>query len=220
MKRLLKKEITPPTPWHPDFRDQNSLPDVKVVRTSFFVNGVSVLVLMGFLLMAGTQELERHGLAAEIQTLEERIESNRKRNSEVLRLHSAFQKEERFITEVTDYLEDSLDLSRFLVALGHSIPSGMKITSLTYQDASTRMKTVEKEMLISGSIEGARDRAASVVTQYLNVFAVDPLFAEIVERAVSTSMVPMEKEDQMAFAIRLTMKGPDAEEEEEKGKSR
>src|SRR5690606_557413 len=125
---------------------------------------------------------ERKGLQAEIETLEGRIAENRARNTEVLRMHNEFQKEARFINELSGYLEQSLDLSAFLVALGETMPPGMTLSTMSYQDAGARGKVVVKELQLNGSIEGARDSAASVVTQYVNTFTEDPYFSTVVER--------------------------------------
>ena len=39
--------------WHPNLRIASSLPDTKVVRTAFFVNGATMLVAIALLLVLG-----------------------------------------------------------------------------------------------------------------------------------------------------------------------
>ena len=56
MLSLLKKKKKPDAAaseapqvpaWHPNFRNYQQLPDIKVVRTAFFVNGAAVFVALG-----------------------------------------------------------------------------------------------------------------------------------------------------------------------------
>ena len=51
MLPLLKKksdaDAAPAVPaWHPNFRNYQKLPDIKVVRTAFFVNGIAILLVV------------------------------------------------------------------------------------------------------------------------------------------------------------------------------
>ena len=47
MLSLLKKKSDAAAPavpaWHPNFRDYEKLPDVKVVRTAFFINAAAIV---------------------------------------------------------------------------------------------------------------------------------------------------------------------------------
>ena len=50
MLSLLKKKseaaAAPTVPaWHPNFRNYEKLPDLKVVRTAFFVNGAAIFMI-------------------------------------------------------------------------------------------------------------------------------------------------------------------------------
>ena len=42
MKRTKKDAVTAQPNWHPNFRIADSLPDLKVVRTDFFINAISL----------------------------------------------------------------------------------------------------------------------------------------------------------------------------------
>ena len=41
MKRIKKDAVLAQSNWHPNFRIADSLPDLKVVRTDFFINAIS-----------------------------------------------------------------------------------------------------------------------------------------------------------------------------------
>ena len=55
MLSLLKRKpeaaaVSEMPPWHPNLRNFARLPDTKVVRTAFFINGASVFIALGLLL--------------------------------------------------------------------------------------------------------------------------------------------------------------------------
>lgn len=217
MISLLRKPPPEVSAWHPDFRDPTSLPDVKVVRTSFFVNGVSVFIMLLVAMLLTVQEFGRHAVRTEIRTLEERIQEHGARNEQVLKQDSAFKQEERTINDALAYIDGSLDLSTLLIALAETLHPDMTFTTIRYQSAGGPGSVSGKQILISGSIWAEPDAAASVVTEYLNAFHENPYLAERVEQAVPTSLVPTPEGDKMAFGIQLNLKrGKAAAAKEEK----
>jgi len=52
--------------WHPNFRNYALLPDIKPVRTAFFVNGISAFVAIGLLAFLGRGEYELHSVRSQI----------------------------------------------------------------------------------------------------------------------------------------------------------
>lgn len=213
---------TPPSApaWHADFRDTSSLPDVKVIRTSFFINGISVFVLLAAALFLAVQEFKRHALEGEIALLEEKIQDNHARNEQVLKLDQAFQTEGRTINEAVAYIDGSLDLSAFLTALSQTLHPNMTFTTVLYQNAGggRGADVTKKQVLISGSIRAEPDAATTVVTEYLNAFHQHPFLAERVEEAVPTSLVPTPEGDKMTFGIQLLLKSQKAEVAKEENK--
>lgn len=203
MKPIGKKKPVASPPWHPDFRDATALPDVKLIRTSFFVNAGSVCLLAVALLLLASHEMKRRSLNSEIADLEANLRENKARHEEVLRLHQEFEKREKLIVAVSQVVDNSLDLSRFLVALGHSLRPGMSLSNIRYTEQGQ-----QKLLQINGSIYGSPDAAASEITDYLEVFKVNPVLSERVEAAVPVSLVPTPDGDLMAFGIELRLKSP------------
>lgn len=216
MKSFRNRTPTPSAPWHPDFRDREALPDVKAVRTSFFINGVSILllVLVGYFL--GFQEYKQRTLQSDINALEGKIAEHQSRNEEVLRLNRSFLTNQRLINEVADYLGDSLELSELLVALGESLHPNIALSSIRLQGGSQRDSAGERQILISGSIRAAPEAAASAITEYLNIFHENPFLNQRVTDAVSTSLVPTPEGDTMAFGIRMKVQNQAAKKEDSK----
>ena len=72
MRSLLKKKAEAAASqvpaWHPNFRNYQRLPDIKVVRTAFFINGFAALIAIALI-----AEQPRHGYEI-IKVLEEKTE--------------------------------------------------------------------------------------------------------------------------------------------------
>ena len=57
-------------PWHQDFRNVDALPDIKVIRTRFFVNLIAVVVPLFIATLWVQQELSLSTVRSEIAELE------------------------------------------------------------------------------------------------------------------------------------------------------
>lgn len=214
MMQFRKKAPPPMLAWHPDFRDPETLPDVKPVRTAFFINGAAILLLAVVAIYLAFLEYGRHGLRQEIQLLEQRIQEHKGQNEEALKLHRAFQAEERSISEIARFLDHSLPVSELLMAISETLHPNMTFSAIRYQDISDRGKAGGKELLLNGAIKATPDAAASVMTEYLEAFERHPFLANLVAEAVPTSLVPAPEGDLMGFGIRLKLKD---EQTEKKG---
>lgn len=215
-KRFAKRTPESIPAWHHDFRNPETLPDVKVVRTSFFVNLVAALLLIAATIFLGVQELRRSSLRFEIDALEKRIAENHRRNQEVLGLQRDFQKEGQGIEEAVEHLRSSLDLSFLLIALAEPLPEEMRFSSIRYQSRKD-LGLPSKELRISGEIAAIPDEAASILTRYGNLLQNDPVLVEIVKEAVPTSLVAVPGENKLSFGIQVVLRdGEDTDKEDKK----
>lgn len=214
--KIRRNTPAPDPAWHYDFRDMTALPDVKVVRTSFFINGISVFVLLVVALYLAVQEFKRHTLKEEMDGLRTKIEENSSRNAEVLKLHGAFKAEERYINGVFNYLDGSLELSSLLVALADALHEEMVFTTIRYQNRNIRGDGGGKELVVQGTIRATPDAAASVVTDYVDSLVGNPFLAGRVKEAVPTSLVPTPEGDKMSFGIRVILSKAVEKEKDEK----
>lgn len=204
MKSFRKKSAPVMPAWHPDFRSKDKLPDVKAVRTSFFINGASVLLLLILAISLAIQEFRQFNLENDIQLLEAKIAEQTPRNTEVLQMNNRFVAHQRLINEVVGYLDGSMELSGFLVALGETLHPEMTLSNIRYQGTGGRA-TGAGQITITGSIFATPEAAAGVITDYLNVFHENPFLAGMVGEAEPSSLVPTPEGDRMAFGIRLML---------------
>ena len=67
---LTKPKKVVQTNWHPDFRNVDALPDIKVVRTEFFVNILTVTIAFVLLFYLGFHEYSGISLGSQIYELD------------------------------------------------------------------------------------------------------------------------------------------------------
>src|SRR5258707_603765 len=105
MLSLLKKKSdagsVPQVPaWHPNFRNYEKLPDIKVVRTAFFINGAAISVAVALLIYFGFQEWKLHQIQVQITDWQRQIDRDKKTSEQAIALFKKFQTEEAKINEV------------------------------------------------------------------------------------------------------------------------
>jgi hypothetical protein len=99
MAKHNKVDKAPPTNWHPDFRDVQRLPDVRVVRTGIAMTLLSAAAVLASLLYFALQEYSINATGAEREALQaaadeekaslaRRVELNRQFNERMLQVEA------------------------------------------------------------------------------------------------------------------------------------
>jgi len=153
--------------WHPNFRNYEKLPDTKVVRTAFFINGLAVLVAVLLILFFAYQEYQISGLGGQIATWEEQIERNRAPSAQAVALFKKFQAEEKVINEVADFATPRLHVSAFILTIGRTLPKDIAIRNFDYRDTGVTLR---------GIVRGAPDQATGHATAFVEQLRNDPDF--------------------------------------------
>lgn len=160
--------------WHLDFRDVSRLPDVKPIRTSFFINGISVLIAAFVLMNFGKQELELYNLRSQVDDWEAQIASDGPASAVAVQNFRKFQAEEKKIEEVKAFLVSQIQPSVFLMRLGEILPEKIIIESVDWRSGIIRL---------TGSVSGAPDQASGYASNMVKVLTTDeklgPLFSEV-----------------------------------------
>src|SRR5207244_3711979 len=98
MLSLLKKKsdaaVAPQMPaWHPNFRNYAKLPDIKVVRTAFFINGVAITITLAAMIYLGIQEWQLRSINNQIADWQRQIDRDKKASDTAVALFKKFQSE-------------------------------------------------------------------------------------------------------------------------------
>ena len=184
MLSLLQKKSEAATastvpPWHPNFRNYEKLPDIKVVRTAFFINGAAIFVALFVLVYCGLQEWNLHALNGNIAEVAGRIKRDKPQSDQAVALFKKFQAEEVKISDVEAFVKSKPVVSSLLVHLGRTLPANIALDSFDLRDTG---------LVLRLSVRGTPDAAAGYATAYADQLKSDPQLIERFEPADMTSL--------------------------------
>lgn len=143
--------------WHPNLRIAENLPDTKVVRTAFFVNGAAMSVAIALALYLGFQEWKLHEVNKQIAYWQQQIDMKRKESADDVALYLGFKQEEAKTNEVANFVASRPVLSEIILRLGQITPKKIALDGLDFRDTG---------FSIRATVKGAPDRAATDASAY------------------------------------------------------
>lgn len=174
MLTLLKKppeDSEPASPaWHPDFRNNQRLPDTKVVRTSFLINGAAVLVASVALMFFIFQVYQWKELNAQVDHWQRQIDRDKAPSDQAIALYKRFQAEAAPVNDVRVFLESRPLVSAILLRLGETLPAYVAID---------RFDLGATFLNLRGTVRGAPDQASGRASTYLQELKADSFFAKL-----------------------------------------
>ena len=85
-----KVEVEAELNWRPDFRDRQSLPDIKTVRTTFFITAIAVTIAVVSIMHVGFQEYKIYSLGKKIEEGKAEISSRQDLHVKVIGMKNLF----------------------------------------------------------------------------------------------------------------------------------
>lgn len=169
MLPLLKKRSNSPAApavpaWHPNFRDYEKLPDVKVVRTAFFVNGAAILVLLLLAAYFGLHEWQLHAINGQIADWQRQIDRDKRPSEQAVGLYKKFQAEQAKATEVDTFVKSRPALSDLLLRLAQTLPENIALDAVEMRSNGIGLRL---------SVRGSPEVAAGYATSYLDQLRAD-----------------------------------------------
>lgn len=185
MLSLLKKKseasAAPAVPnWHPNFRNFEKLPDTKVVRTAFFINGAAIFVALALGIYFGLQEWRLRGVNQQVAEETRKIEKNKGPSGQAVTTFKKFVGEETRTLEVDNFIKSKPQVSTILMRLGETIPSNIAIDNIDIKETG---------LVLRLSVKGAPETALGYSTAYRDQLAADKslaLFEEVTFTATPT----------------------------------
>ena len=203
MLSLLKKKpdaatanLTPA--WHPNFRNFERLPDTKVVRTTFFVNGSAIAVALVLFVYTGNRELNLHGINSQIEEVEAQIVRDKPASDKAVSLYTKFQAEEAQLNEVDAFIKARPIVSDLLLRIGQTLPANV---ALDYFDLRENLLTLR------GTVRGAPDMASGYASAYVEQLRVDPVLVLKIDDVVLKNLNRIPISGRLAIEIELKLKG-------------
>lgn len=204
MLSLTKKSddqpVTAPR-WHTNFRNFDTLPDTKVVRTTFFINTAAIVVAVSMGLWLGFREYTNYNIRQQQADAQQQIESNSKQNAEALKLSKIFAAEEKKLNEAAAFMRVPIGLEEFIEIIGLSLPKEISI------DFTEKRITGDKiEFELRGRAAGSNDQATGIANTYSNMLQSHPRLGKVFNTIELKSVERDNSGTFMFFNILLTLK--------------
>ena len=144
--------------WHPDFRNAQRLPDTKVVRTSFLLNGLAVLVAAVLLMSLTYRFYQWRELNAQVDQWQQYIDRDKGPSAQAVALYKKFQAEAAKVSAVKTFVTSRPLVSELVLHLGTTLPDYV---------ALDRFDLGATHMNLRGTVRGAPDQASGRASTYL-----------------------------------------------------
>ncbi len=189
-------------PWHPNFRNYDRLPDIKVVRTTFFVNTVALTVTLLLTAWVASREYHLSDLNRQIAESEAQIGSTKRTSEAAVQLFSKFQAEERRFTEVQAFIKSRHSVTPLLRHLGDTLPKGI---ALTYFDLrpDERGKVKSSMLILRGIARGSADQATGRASSFEAQLRKDEVLKPLIESVTLTNAARNPADDRLSFEIQI-----------------
>jgi hypothetical protein len=206
MLSLLKKKSEADAPpavpaWHPNFRNYEKLPDIKVVRTAFFVNGAAILVAVSLAIYLGFKEWQLHAVNVQLAQVRAQIDHDKRASDQAITLFKKFQTEEAKISEVDTFMGSKPIVSTLILRLAQTLPSNIAIDTLDLRDAGLTLRL---------SVRGDAAAASGYATAYLEQLRADKDLAQFDEVTFTSTPVRNPATGRMAVEFFMRIKAATA----------
>lgn len=204
MLSLLKKRSEagdlPEVPsWHPNFRIREALPDVKVVRTAFFVNGASILVAASLAIYVGIGEWQLYTINSQIAATQAQINRDKPASDLAIAQFRKFQADEAKVTEVSAFLKSKPLFSELVLRLARTLPANIAIDSLDLRESGLTMRL---------AVRGDAAAASGHATAYLEQLRADKELSQFDEFTFTSTPMRNPATGRMAVEFHLRIKPP------------
>jgi uncharacterized coiled-coil protein SlyX len=204
MLSLLKKksevDAAPAVPaWHPNFRNYQKLPDIKVVRTAFFVNGVAVLVMLSLAGYLGFQEWQLRGINAQLAEVQAQIDRDKRNSDQAIALFKKFQAEEAKVIEVDAFVKSKPLVSTLLIRLAQTLPKNIALDNLDLRDSGLTVRL---------SVRGDATTASGYATAYMEQLQADKELAHFAPAIFNNNPTRNPSTGKLAVEFLMRTKAP------------
>lgn len=209
MKIQLKKaKVKESSPWHQDFRNTEALPDIKVIRTRFFVNLVAFVIPLFVATIWLQKEFSLDSLRSDIARLEEKKAAMQASNSKLIGLSRDFVKESAKIKSLDDYYYNLFPVSEYLAALSQYVSEEMVFSSVELKKAN-RIEGNDVvdiwQSNVSGFVEHGNTGAITAVNTLVENISKDELLLPVLDDAFLDNLSRDQNTDTLNFVVSITM---------------
>jgi hypothetical protein len=184
--------------WHPTFRNYERLPDIKVVRTVFFVNGVAITVALAVLTVFIFKEYRYLSLCRQVAYAQTQIDRDQRGSDQAIALFKKFQGEEKKILEIDAFLKARPLLSNLLLQIGQTLPKNVALSAFEER---------ENGVIMRGGVRGAPELASGEASNYVEQLNRDPAIKALFGEVTLTSISRDAQTGRLSIELFLKFKG-------------
>jgi hypothetical protein len=205
IKKTKHKEVFP---WHQDFRDTESLPDIKVIRTQFFVNFIAFVIPLFVAVLWIQKEVALGSLRADIADLNAKKVTMEASNNQLIALSRDFTKESARIESLNDYYYNLFPVSEYLATLSEEVSSGMVLSSV---DIKKGNRIVGNDVVdtwlskVSGYVDLGNTGAITAVNAFVEEIGKEGLLTPFLDEAFLDNLSRDQITDTLNFVVSITM---------------
>jgi hypothetical protein len=186
--------------WHPNFRIAERLPDTKAVRTSFFINGLAIFIVIALLVYTGVREYDLYTLRSDTASALSAVQARKPVSDRAIVLYKNFQEEEKKVLALQDFLSASrYTISDFILQLGGSLPPSINLYGI---DCATTQVTLR------GAIKGAPDEASGRAVSYVEDLRKNEVLSKLFASITLTNIARDSSTGLIQFVIDLKVREP------------
>jgi len=183
--------------WHTNFRNYAVLPDTKLIRTSFFVNGLLIFIAIGAVLAFLYQEYTLSIISQQSKELAQQIEKSRPASNRAVALYKQFQAEEVKVSELNNFVKgQKLVFSDFIIRLSQTKPQGIVFIGVDYKETGVSIK---------GYAQGISEQATGAASAYEKQLKEDPKLNSVFQVISMTNVNREVQAGRLMFDIVLSL---------------
>lgn len=183
--------------WRPNFRDLESLPESRVVRTRFFLPTFAVVVASLFSAYILFQEYRAMRIGEDIKVLEAEIATHEERHDEKVKYNAEFMEISRRLSEVVEFKQGRLVASDLLLSLSSRLLDGMYLEQVDYMEGRAN---------IQGNVLVSAEEASRLVNEYLKSIEEADVMQGLLDEYKLTSLERAGAGTGIVFRIEVTKK--------------
>lgn len=203
LKRKSEAAASRSPAWHPDFRNADKLPDIKAVRTAFFVNIAAFVAAACAGVFVVYNEYRLSSARSQLAELQVSIDRDSKSSAEAIGLFRDFREREKRIQEIDAFLKSRPVVSPILIHLGQTLPPDV---ALSY------FEVVGSELLLHAVVQGAPELASAKASSYLDALKGDAELAALMDSFSLVGLNPDPNTGLLKISLRLRFKAQGKQE--------
>jgi len=177
------------TAWRPDFKMSERLPDIKPVRTDFFINFAALTFVLFAVVLMVIQELTIFNANSDIDRKVSELKNKTSEQEEFSKNDVAFAKHATFLKDFILFSNKQLSASDLLLLFSRDTPNDITLESIR-QLQRDRDKITVTSIEVSGYVRVPdTTKANAVISQYLQILFKSP---ELKGKNVSHTLNPQD----------------------------